>query len=481
MPSLGSHLASAYGLADRLGHPHIDADRGAYYLGSTAPDIRVLLKVDRRHTHFFDLENFEAQDSVAQMFEQHPHLGEAAGLDPGTRAFVAGYLTHLLMDEHYIQTIYRRFFGERSTLGGDLWANILDRALQYEMNRRELEDEAALGEIRTAIDATEAAIAVGFIESRLWPEWRDFTRGITHQRPDWERFPQVMQIPPAPRRLQRGGDRSRRGQPARARPAGTRPRRRAPRRPLHRGGDRAGRRAPPRIPPAALMPALRIVEGAEAARASVLQRQPLGDPVLPEAVRTTIRETFDADLSAAVVVARIIARVRAEGDAAVRRFSERFDGSAEAPFEVTREEIDAAFAETPRELLESLQVAAGRVKRFHERQLAHGPRSFLEDGVGMTVRPIAHAGIYMAGNVAVLPSSVLHTAIPGLVAGVPNRIGVTAARPDGSVHPLKLVAAKLAGIQRIFRASARRRSRRWRSAPRRSPASTRSSGPATSS
>ena len=194
MPSLGSHLASAYGLADRLGHPHIHADRGAYYLGSTAPDIRVLLKVDRRHTHFFDLENLEAQDSVAQMFEQHPHLGEAAGLDSGTRAFVAGYLTHLLMDEHYIQTIYRRFFGERSTLGGDLWANILDRALQYEMNRRELEDEAALGEIRTAIDATEAAIAVGFIESRLWPEWRDFTRGITHQRPDWERFPRVMQI-----------------------------------------------------------------------------------------------------------------------------------------------------------------------------------------------------------------------------------------------------------------------------------------------
>ena len=67
MPSLGSHLASAYGLADRLGHPHIDADRGAYYLGSTAPDIRVLLKVDRRHTHFFDLDDFGEQDSVARM------------------------------------------------------------------------------------------------------------------------------------------------------------------------------------------------------------------------------------------------------------------------------------------------------------------------------------------------------------------------------------------------------------------------------
>lgn len=200
MPSLGSHLASAYGLADRLGHPYIDADRGSYYLGSTAPDIRVLLRVDRRLTHFFELDDFERQDSVARMFEEHPQLRDAASLNESTRAFIAGYVTHLLMDEHYIQSVYRRFFGERSTLGGDLHANLLDRALQYEMNRRELEDDAALAEIRTAIDATEAAISVGFIESQLWPEWRDFTRGITYQRPDWERFPRVMQI-----HLRRGG------------------------------------------------------------------------------------------------------------------------------------------------------------------------------------------------------------------------------------------------------------------------------------
>ena len=204
---------------------------------------------------------------------------------------------------------------------------------------------------------------------------------------------------------------------------------------------------------AAARPALRIVEGAEAARASVLRREPLGDPALPQPVRASIRETFGADLSASEVAARIIASVRAEGDAAVRSFSQRFDGSADAPLEVTREEIEVAFAETPDELLDSLRFAADRVRRYHERQLAHGPRSFLEGGVGMTVQPIARAGIYMTGSVAVLPSSVLHTALPGLVAGVPERIGVTAAREDGSVHPLKLVAAELAGVQRVFRAS----------------------------
>ena len=200
-------------------------------------------------------------------------------------------------------------------------------------------------------------------------------------------------------------------------------------------------------------PALRIVEGAEAARASVLRRVPLSEQPLPLPVRASIRETFGADLSAAEVVARIIDDVRREGDGAVRRYSQRFDGSADAPLEVDRQEIEAAFAQVPGDLLDSLLLAEERVAAYHERQLEHGPRSFLEDGLGQNVRPIARAGIYMTGNVAVLPSSVIHTTVPGVVAGVPERIGVTAARPDGSVHPLKLVAAEIAGVQRVFRAS----------------------------
>ena len=208
--------------------------------------------------------------------------------------------------------------------------------------------------------------------------------------------------------------------------------------------------------------ALRIVEGAEAARAGVLRREPLGEPELPEVVRASIRETFGADLPAAEVVTRIVGDVRREGDAAVRRYSQRFDGSADAPMEVERSEVEAAFAEVPAELLESLRYAAERVRVFHELQLEHGPRSFLSEGLGQTVRPIGRAGIYMTGNLAVLPSSVIHTALPGAVAGVPERIGVTAARPDGSVHPLKLVAAALAGLQRVFRASGAQANRRAR-------------------
>src|SRR5215210_550043 len=111
MPSLGSHLASARVLAQRLTHPSIDADRGSYYLGATAPDIRVLTRLDREYTHFFTLNDFERQDSVERLFTEQPQLRDAVTLDAVTRAFMAGYLTHLLMDQRYIERIYREFFG----------------------------------------------------------------------------------------------------------------------------------------------------------------------------------------------------------------------------------------------------------------------------------------------------------------------------------------------------------------------------------
>ena len=93
--------------------------------------------------------------------------------------------------------------------------------------------------------------------------------------------------------------------------------------------------------------ALRIAEGAEAARASVLRRRPLASPELPEPVRERIREVLGEDLDAPSAVARIIADVERDGDRAVQRYSRAFDGSAEAPLEVSRQEIRAALEETP--------------------------------------------------------------------------------------------------------------------------------------
>ena len=184
-------MAKARLLANRVAHRDIDCDRGSYYLGATAPDIRVLTKLDREHTHFFSLEDFESQDAIARLFEEHPHLRDAARLDRSTRAFMAGYLTHLLMDQRYVERIYREYFGKGTTFGDDPRANVLDRVLQYEMDRREREDVPQMAEIREALAGCSAAADIGFIERATLEQWREVAHDMASQPPTWERFQRI--------------------------------------------------------------------------------------------------------------------------------------------------------------------------------------------------------------------------------------------------------------------------------------------------
>jgi histidinol dehydrogenase len=197
---------------------------------------------------------------------------------------------------------------------------------------------------------------------------------------------------------------------------------------------------------------VRIVRDAAEARATVLRRVSLEDSEPPEYVRDRDRRVFGPGLSVAEVVDRILAAVRAEGDAAVLRFNEGLDGAAPLSVAVPREEIDAAYAQVAPELQEALRLAAGRIRDYHERQLRQGWVNFEDNGLGQLVRPIQRAGIYMPGTTAPLPSSMLMTAIPARVAGVDEVYVASPALPDGSISPLKLVAADIAGVDAVFRA-----------------------------
>src|SRR3972149_2762060 len=130
MPPLGLPTVIAKEVGDRLPHRLLDAERGNLYLGATAPDIRVITRWERGRTHFFDLHNFDQQNGVAGLVSAYPRLGQPGRLGPG-----AGYVPHLVMDELWINTIYRPFFGQRSPLGGGLRANIMDRAIQFWLDR----------------------------------------------------------------------------------------------------------------------------------------------------------------------------------------------------------------------------------------------------------------------------------------------------------------------------------------------------------
>lgn len=192
MPALGSHLASARQIAERLAHRDVDLDRGAFYLGATAPDIRIITRGEREDTHFFTLDELAAQDSIARMLATHPRLANVAELDEVTRAFMAGYLTHLILDEHYIERMYREYFGVASALKGDQRADLLDRVLQYEMERREREQAEGMTAIREAIEASKGLANVEFIDESKLREWREVAADMASHPPTWDRFARVV-------------------------------------------------------------------------------------------------------------------------------------------------------------------------------------------------------------------------------------------------------------------------------------------------
>ena len=154
------------------------------------------------------------------------------------------------------------------------------------------------------------------------------------------------------------------------------------------------------------------------------------------------------------VVAEIIADVRARGDAAVLELTERFDRVAYTAdrLRFTAAEIDAAWAECEPKTLDALKFAADRIEAFHARQMPADDRYTDASGVELGHRwtAIAAVGLYVPGGLAAYPSSVLMNALPARIAGVP-RIAMTVPTPDGTLNPLVLAAARIAGIDEIYR------------------------------
>jgi histidinol dehydrogenase len=144
-------------------------------------------------------------------------------------------------------------------------------------------------------------------------------------------------------------------------------------------------------------------------------------------------------------VAAILSEVRGRGDAAVADFTRQFD-HREPPYEITREKWDALAAEVSPRVREALELAANRIRAFHERQVEHDV-DVTHDGVRLELRatPLARVGVYVPGGTARYPSSVLMTAIPAKVAGVPEVVMVT---PGASAEAM--LAARLAGVDRVF-------------------------------
>ncbi len=153
-------------------------------------------------------------------------------------------------------------------------------------------------------------------------------------------------------------------------------------------------------------------------------------------------------------VAAIIADVRARGDRAVLELTARFDRMDLAPegMAFSAAEMAAEVAKVSAEDRAALELAAGRIRAYHARQLPQDEAWVDEAGarLGWRWTPVSSAGLYVPGGTASYPSSVLMNAIPARVAGV-SRLVVTCPTPDGVVNPLVLLAAQIAGVDEVYR------------------------------
>lgn len=161
-----------------------------------------------------------------------------------------------------------------------------------------------------------------------------------------------------------------------------------------------------------------------------------------------LREKLDS-------VRGIVDAVRTQGDAAVAEYTARFDKVSLNPeqFELSAAEIDAAVKTVDRKLLSVLERAHENIRKFHARNLRESWEETADDGtvLGQRITPIESAGVYVPGGKAFYPSSVLMNIVPARVAGVKEIVMVSPPSWEGSIHPVVLAAARLAGATRVFR------------------------------
>ncbi len=151
-------------------------------------------------------------------------------------------------------------------------------------------------------------------------------------------------------------------------------------------------------------------------------------------------------------VAAIIEDVKKNGDAAVRNYTEKFDGVRLSSLEVSENEIDEAMEKLEPAFLDILKKAKTNIETFHRNQIRNGFAITAPDGIvmGQRVLPLDRVGIYVPGGTAAYPSSVLMNCIPAKLAGVGEVVMITPPGKEG-VPPAILAAARLAGVDRIFR------------------------------
>ncbi len=195
-----------------------------------------------------------------------------------------------------------------------------------------------------------------------------------------------------------------------------------------------------------------IYENPDAAAGILARRTMASVDDVPGVVLESIKRVFGEPLTPEAAVARLLADVRAQGDAALREWTARIDGIRPEALEVPRAAWQAAYEALAPDLRDALERATERIRAFHARQpIPSWSTDQLGGVLGQRLVPLKRVGVYVPGGTAPLPSSLLMAAVPARVAGVDEVIVCTPAQRDtGAPSPLILATAYIARVDRVF-------------------------------
>ena len=174
------------------------------------------------------------------------------------------------------------------------------------------------------------------------------------------------------------------------------------------------------------------------------------DKISPEEI---LNRDIQAEEDVSAAVDAVLAEVKKNGDAALRAYTEKFDGVSLTNLQVSESEMESAWASLEPNFLQTLEMAAENIRHFHEQQVH---RDFVltdKPGIVMGQRytPIEKVGICVPRSPVAFPSTILMNVIPAKIAGVRDIVLVTPPEPDGTVSPAALAAARIAGVDKIFK------------------------------
>ena len=185
MPNLPTHIHYSYESIGKYNGLDLNSNMAIYLFGATAPDIRVITKQDRSVYHFVDLDFDRVGDGIKNMKILHPILNNLNSSDEHTRSFMAGYASHLILDETWITTMFRPFFADTSLFGNKSQGLMWDRALQMYLDKSHWN---TLDQNLPRIASCEINIEVEFLKNEPIEDWRNWISKLLNRKFSWDRL-----------------------------------------------------------------------------------------------------------------------------------------------------------------------------------------------------------------------------------------------------------------------------------------------------